>query len=64
MIGPGAKGRMLIPFKMMIGDTFSLPAMLQPLSILINKPVQGCMYLLVINGRAEVGVGGFADGIH
>jgi hypothetical protein len=33
VIGPGAKGRMLIPFKMMIGDTFSLPAMLQPLSI-------------------------------
>jgi hypothetical protein len=33
VIGPGVKRRMLIPFKRMIGDTFSLPAMLQALSI-------------------------------
>lgn len=30
----------------------------------MNKPVQGCMYLLVIKGRAEVGVAGLANGIH
>ena len=56
VVGPGAKGRMLIPFRCQRCSNLWV--------FLMNKPVQGCVYLLVIKGRAEVGVGGFADGIH